>query len=468
MTELAVRSATAATATRRTSGYRRLILAHVAVGVLVFAVHPIATVFGLVVLAQALRVALVGRRVDDSFMMIAYLAGCEVFWRMTGARLPWEFSKYLAVLVALSTLIRLAPRPRVGLAVTYLALLLPGCAIAVTAMDLGAAREALVSNVLGPITLAAVAGLAFSVTLTREAVSRILWSAILATLPMATYMLLMLVSVKNLTFTDEANAAASGNFGPNQVAASLSFALLAMMLLVVVVGEVRYRMVIIGLGGWFVVASFLTFSRGGLLSFALAAAVAAALMTADVRRFLVTIVVVALGALLLFGLIFPRLDAFTGGQLSRRYTDSTTSHRSSIAEGDLRLFLGAPLLGVGVGRSPDLREAGDAQGRQSHVEFTRLLAEHGAFGIAAMGALVAMAIAAVRRGIGQAGRAWSAACLVWSLVTMGHSDMRVAAIPVAFGLACLRWGPDARPDRAGLHVAEAESAAGSWTATRRK
>lgn len=468
MTVISLRPVGDASVSRPTTGYRRLILAHIGVGAAVFVVPPIATVVGLVVLVQAFRVAFTGRRAEDSFMMIAYLAGCEVFWRMSQARLPWEFSKYLAVLVAVSALIRFAIRPRVGLAIAYLALLLPGCAIAVTAMDLGAAREALVSNILGPVTLAAVAALAFSITLTRDAVARVLWSAVLATLPMATYMLLLLVSVKNLTFTDEANAAASGNFGPNQVAASLSFALLAMLLLVVVVGEARYRMVIIGLGAWFVVASFLTFSRGGLLSFVLAAAAAAALMMADVRRFLATVVIVALGALVLFGVVFPRLDDFTGGQLSRRYTDSTTSHRSSIAEGDWHLFLGAPLLGVGAGRSPDLREAGDAQGRQSHVEFTRLIAEHGLFGIAAMAMLLAMAFSALRRSIGQGGRAWSAACIVWSLVTMAHSDMRVAAVPVAFGLACLRWVPRDQPGGARRRVAEVDHAAGSWTDVRRK
>lgn len=426
------------------SGYRRLLLAHLALGLAVFALPVVATVFAAVVLVQVIRVCLTARRADDVVVAIAYLAGIEVLWRMAEARVPWEFSKYLVVLLAASGLIRFAKHPRVGLPLAYIALLVPGAVLTLNALSLGPAREAIVSNVLGPVTLAAVAALCSSMRTTAAAAARIMWSALLATVPMATFMLLTLLTTKNLTFTDESNFAASGNFGPNQVAASLSFALVAALLLVTVLGERRYRTVLLALGAWFLVASFLTFSRGGLVSFAVAALLVAVLQVGDTRRLLITMVMVAMGSVLVFGVVFPRLDTYTGGQLSRRYQDKSSAHRTSIVAADGEVFLEHPFLGVGAGESPEYRRAGEAQGRQAHVEYSRLLAEHGLFGLGAMVALVWMCLVSLRRAADRRGRAWCVGLFAWSLVTMAHSDMRVAAVSVAFGLGCLaltdrRW-----------------------------
>lgn len=432
-----------------TPGYRRLILAHVALGAALFFQPAIATVFAVVVLVQLLRACLMSPRADDVLTAIAYATGVEVLLRMTGARVPWEFSKYLVVFAAVAGLVRFTRHPRMSQPLIYLFLLVPGCVATLMMVPLGTARERLVSNILGPVVLAAVSAFCLSMRATPAAAARVLWGAVLATIPMATFMALTLVTAQNLTFTNEANLAASGNFGPNQVAASLSFALLAIFLLVTTLGERRYRTVLICLGAWLLVASFLTFSRGGLVSFAVAALLVATLLIGDARRLVATVLLVALGAVVVFGLLFPRLDDFTGGQLSRRYQDTSTAHRTSIAEADFGLFGEHPLLGVGAGMSPDLRTSGDAKGRQAHVEFSRLLAEHGMMGLLAMAVLAVMGVSAVRRAGNRGARAWSVGLMAWSLVTMTHSEMRIAAVAVSFGLAGLQIGA-AR--RVGRHV----------------
>lgn len=431
---------TDATSSRR---YRRLLAAHLLVGALIFIWPSIADLYALLVVVQVVRVCFTSRRPDDLAVAIGYLAGTEVLWRMSHAHVPWELSKYLIVFTCICGLVRFARGPVSPLPLTYLAVLVPSSAITLTAMSLPDAREALVSNILGPVTLAAVTLFCMRLIASRAAVARFLWSIVLAVVPMAMFTLLTFLTTRNLTFTDESNLGASGNFGPNQVASALSIGLLVVFLLLTVAGERRYRSVLLGLGSWFLVATLLTFSRGGLLSLAVAAAVGTALAMSDTRRFLSTAAVVAVASGLVFGVLIPRLDDLTGGQLSRRYSDTTSTHRGSIAAADWALFKQSPLLGFGVGLSPTARNTGDAAGRQAHIEYSRLLAEHGVFGVANMAILVALAIRAIQRNRTTTSRAWSAALIAWALVTMAHSDMRLSAVGVAFGFGCLslRFGP---------------------------
>lgn len=434
---LAERSGTAAVKPAAPSErYLRLVVLHFLVGALLFLVPVLATPFAALVVLRALWLGIESRRVDDLVTAIGYVVGSEVLLRMTGARVPWEAGKYLVVILAACAVARLVRGPFSLLPVTYFALLLPAAAVTITAMELPEAREAFASYLLGPLSLAAVALVCLRLSADRESLARLLWAIILPVVTMATYMLLTFVTTANVTFTDESNNLASGNFGPNQVATALSAGMLAAFLLLVVVGERGNRALLIGLSIWFLTASLLTFSRGGLVSFGVAAFLATTQMVTDLRR-LVRLLAVGLVALvMLMSVIVPRLDDLTGGKLSARFSDTDTAHRSSIADGDWEVFLDNPVIGVGIGQSPLARTSDDA-GRSAHVEYSRLISEHGAFGLVALLLLAAMVLRRLVRRGGARARAWSLAMMSWSLVTMAHADMRLAAVGALFGLGCL-------------------------------
>lgn len=433
-----------AVTTRRS--YGPLIAAHVAMGAAAFVWRPAATVMVIAVVAQALWAGFGSPRAESAVVAVGYLTGTEVFWRMTGARVPWEFTKYMIVLVCCTAMVRFALHPRSRLPLVFLAVLVPSSVITVLAMPLGEAREAIVSNLLGPATLGVVAVVSLSLVSDRDAAARVLWSFVVALVPMATFMALTLTTARDLVFTDESNLLASGGFGPNQVSAALSIGLLAITLLLAVLGERQDRALLVFLGGWFLIAMILTFSRGGVVSALVAVVLLTVTMQRDTRRMLITLATLGVSAGVVVGLVIPQLDSFTDGGLDKRYSEESTSHRGSIARSDLAIFTTYPLLGAGPGRSQELRGEGEAQGRQSHVMQTRMLAEHGIFGLVALLSLVSMVIRAVSRAEDQRERAWSMSLMAWAFVTMAHADTRIAAVGVAFGLGCLtiRFTPPAR------------------------
>lgn len=414
----------------------RLLIVHVAAGLALFVAPQLATPLAVIVLGRVVVTCLVSDELEDLLVALSYAVGTEVLWRMTGAAVPWEVTKYLLVLVSVVAFLRFGLRRTSWAPVAAIALLVPTSIFVLADEPIDVAREALVSNVLGIAALALFALTCASIVASRAAVIRTLWAVVVSLIPMATFVAITLATTSDVTFGDESEFVASGNFGPNQVSTALSLGLLAIYLLLVVLGD-RNRVILLGIGTWFLVAMLLTFSRGGLVSFVVPALLVVAVTLADARRVLLTVVVTVLGTVLLVGVLLPRLDQYTGGALSVRFSDTDTAHRSDIADSDWQLFVDHPLVGVGPGRSPELRGAGPAEGRQSHVAYTRLLAEHGLLGLGVLACFAVMVVTAVRRASGRRGVGWALALLAWAAVTMAHADVRLAAVGYAFGLACL-------------------------------
>ena len=73
--------------------------------------------------------------------------------------------------------------------------------------------------------------------------------------------------------------------------------------------------------------------------------------------------------------------------------------------------------------------------RDDDAEYTRLLAEHGLFGVLAMGCLLAMVWVGFRRQRQPFGQAWTAALVAWTALELSHSSTRLAAVAFTFALA---------------------------------
>src|SRR5690606_14266869 len=74
----------------------------------------------------------------------------------------------------------------------------------------------------------------------------------------------------------------------------------------------------------------------------------------------------------------------TGGAVSRRFSDTGLTGRDVLMRSDLRIWWEHPLIGVGPGRAAAERVEMMGRAAAAHTEFTRLLAEHGLLGAAAM------------------------------------------------------------------------------------
>jgi hypothetical protein len=83
-------------------------------------------------------------------------------------------------------------------------------------------------------------------------------------------------------------------------------------------------------------------------------------------------------------IILPNLDRFTEGKLVERFSrPDGAGGREDIAKSDLKIWMKYPVMGAGVGNSYSARREFLGHAAFPHTEYTRLLAEHGLFGLAA-------------------------------------------------------------------------------------
>lgn len=387
----------------------------------------LSTAHALVSLAVALM--LVVRRYPTGWVVAAcgYLVGSETLWRMTNASVFWEYGKYALLLVVITAMYLRRQRVTSYLPVIYLALLVPGALLTIiTVTNLRDLRQILSFELSGPVAYSACSLFLLGRNMSNEDVLRCL-AAMLAPIVGVATLTLFGLRMTEIQFGGSANLDASGGFGPNQVAAALALGMvLCFLLLTGRRGSLVWKGILVGLIVWFGIQAALTFSRSGLYYSGAAIFVGTAFLVADVRRFVLVLVL----GLALLGLgrfvIAPRLDAYTGGALETRFARTDLSGRGDLMKGDLLVFLKHPVLGVGVGLSREARREAVGVVGKSHTEFTRLLSEHGLLGAAALVLMLVMSTRSVMLQSPGWPRAFSASMVAFALIFMTGSGMRLA------------------------------------------
>lgn len=393
-------------------------------------------------LAHALACLVVGvavavrRPLRELTYVVAYIAGAEVLWRMSGVPIFWEFAKYAISLIIFVGLLRQRGSSNRGLAAGYLLLLLPSSLLTVVSFGLDVARQRLSFNLSGPLTLALCVLFFSNIRLTRSSLRGALLSLIMPLVGIGTIALVSTLTAKNLQFFGDSNAIVTGGFGPNQVSAVLGLGMLFVLLMVLDRGLARgARIPLLVVAVIFAAEAALTFSRGGI-TLAFASAFCALFYLVRDARTRITMLVVGL-SLFLVGkyVVVPQLEIFTAGKLSERYSSIDPSGRSDIAYFDLLIFADHPILGVGPGAASELREELGRAG-VAHTEYTRMLSEHGIFGALAIVALLVLCWRTFRRARTLETRAFVVALLVWGMLFMLINAMRLSAPAFVLGLAC--------------------------------
>lgn len=404
----------------------------------------VATAHAVLVAVVVLSLVFFGHRIDRLVAATAYGALGDVYWRMTSSRAPWEFSKYLLAAGAIAILFRVGRHwVRPGAPLVFLACLIPGLIMTVAALGLGPSREKISLQEMGIISLA-LAVLAFRQLVASETeawnLGWVLLGPVVTVLAITTYATLETSSIQ---FNDESNFAVTGGFGPNQVSSILGLGILICVLLAFQRRTKQTLIILIGLGLWLTWAAFLTFSRGGVYSLVIAggALLLVGVNTRGARiRSIVTLAVGVVGLMVMFA----SANDFTGSWLETRYSGGAgpAAGRTTLADQDLQVFGAHPIWGVGVGQSSRYHAGGILTGASNHTEFTRILAEHGLFGVVAIGLLGAMVVSGFRHSRSQWNRLLVAAASVWALTTMLHAATRLGAVGLVFALTQLRVEPD--------------------------
>lgn len=419
-------------------------LLHVPLALLMCRAPAVGAIHAWTTLAIGVSLALSGASSSRVAGVAAYIVGAEVLWRMTGTPIFWEFGKYATILILALSIRHVSFRDRGGLPFLYLALLVPATLVTIMSpeydLSIVRLRKVLSFNLSGPLATAVCIVFFSRIRVTETQLHRILFSLLAPIFGVVTVIMFQISLIEDLTFHNDSMFETSGGFGPNQVSSILGFAALISFVTAVRCWHFKrfgIKWVLLALSAVFAGYSALTFSRSGLYMALGSGLVGVLFMLRDARSRSNLFVAVCLVSLLGVYLVGPQLSEFTGGMVSKRFSDANLSHRGALMDGDMQVWREHPFFGVGAGMSQAYRQLATGWGAAAHTEFSRLLAEHGVPGMLAMGVLFVLGWQSVMRKRSRADRAFAATMCTFVLLYLMANAMRLVLPSFAFGMACL-------------------------------
>jgi len=369
----------------------------------------------------------------------------------TSPFIPYELGKYLLAAGMIYGIFRTKTYGRLGW-IMFL------CMIPSLFIDYSGEvqRSDIVFNVLGPINVALACIFFNRQIITSRQLSNILRMMIYPIISVLAYTVLKTPDFDEVEFVLGANVDLSGGFGSNQV--STLFGLGALFLFIILINRWKFS-------GYFVVDALLlfgfsfqgllTFSRGGMLGAVLGILVILFFIRLATpyqkRKYnLPNIGKYVLPALFIGIVAFVAVDELTGGLLSLRYQGETagtlqgtkeknlfsvTTGRLDIFLSDVDLWMDHLFFGVGAGASRFLRD--HLNGTVAHVELSRLLAEHGIFGLFYFLILCWLGIKLLKSNANPMLKGILIAFYLVAIYTSFHAAMRTFVTPALVGLSLL-------------------------------
>jgi len=418
---------------------------HIPLALLMTQSPAIATAHALLVLSLGVWWAAFSVNLTRIAYVGAYITGAEVLWRMTGAHVFWEYGKYAVILIFALALIRSGRLRGPVPAFLYFFLLLPSLVIPMANVSSSAMRNQVSFYLSGPLALMVSAWFFSHVRLSNTELRSLFKSLIAPALGAAVISTAWIVNATTLTFSNNSNLVTSGGFGPNQVSALLGLGALAAFLRAMIGPITRGgKLVLFAVAIFLLTQSALTFSRGGIYM-ALGGAIPAIFFFIRDRRLRLQLVAgVSVFFLIVNFVLLPQLDEFTKGALTKRLINTKLTGRDKLALADLKAFEENPLFGVGPGQAVAYHQKFSPHSSQAtaHTEFSRLLAEHGVFGLLAMLLLIGIAVQNFRKAKSPQGKALVVSMVSWSFIFMTAAAMRLVAPSFCFGLTAATLSPD--------------------------
>ncbi len=425
-----------------------LVLFHVLIGYL-SSVEIISKIYGVAIFGLgAIIIFFTKNKGEQAPLWSGYIVGLEVFLRITGGSLFYEFSKYSVILFLLLGLLIEKRQHKVPLVyMIYIILLIFGIAF-VDVAEVENLRQEISFNLSGPLVLGISAIYFYQRNYSLLQIKKLLAAVVFPIVSILSYLYFHTPKLTDISFYSGANFEASGGFGPNQVATILGFGFFAMFVLLLINKRLSgFKILDLFILGFIIFRGFLTFSRGGMLTGFIA------ILTFGVFYFLATRysffkLIQRVAIICIAGVVFwSYISDVTGGIIDYRYTGKNTlgEEKADITSGrlgyfsdELEAFYKSPIFGIGVGGSKAYRNRNSVHTGSTHNEITRLLSEHGLVGIAMLLMLIIVPIVH-RSGLSLLGKAFCSSFLILWFLTINHSAMRVAFPGFIYGLSLINF-----------------------------
>lgn len=372
----------------------------------------------------------------------------------TSPFIPYELGKYLLCLMLILGVIKYGYKNYLGLIMVLL--LIPAMFF-----DLSQQVDSnvLIFNLLGPINVGLAVWFFYGKGITKLQLIKLLRISLLPLIAVLFSTIFKTPSYDTLEFTLGANLDTSGGGGSNQVSTVLGLGVFVCFLFLINKWKITgFRIIDFFLFFLFGFQGLLTFSRGGIIGGVIGILIiflfvlmnAKSAKSGKKRFKLPQLGKVFLTATILSLLTFQVVDNLTGGLLGLRYLgetvgtlagtkeksiDSITTGRFSIFIEDIELWEENLVWGVGAGSSSFLRE--ESQFYFSHVELSRLLAEHGIFGLVYFLILIYLMFRLTLSKRPPMEKGILFAFFIIALYTTFHAAMRTYLTPLFIGLSLM-------------------------------
>jgi len=427
--------------------YPILVLLHAVIALAVFVIPFLSKIYALLIVIVGIYYVYQNKNRNNEVLYVsAYLVGAEVFLRMTGGNLNNEYVKFSVVFFMLFGMIYNNFSKNGLIYLFFLILLIPGIFVTVGEEDFNVDfKKALIINLSGPVCLGICAIYMFKRYILFDQLQRILLMMGYPIIAITVYLFLYTPSIQDVVTGTQSNFETSGGFGPNQVSTILGLGMFIFFTQLVFFSKSKLEIMInAGLLAFISFRGIVTFSRGGILT-----AVAMIILFLAIVYYYSSMkgkkkltMVLILTALLGIG-IWMYSSLQTKGLIDKRYANEDArgrdkkdrlGGREEIMDADFSLFADNPILGVGAGMGKSKRL--DKIGIQvaAHNEVTRLLAEHGLFGILAFLILLITPFVIY---INNKQHLYFLSFFIFWLLTINHAAMRTAAPAFVYALSLL-------------------------------
>lgn len=426
--------------------YVKLLLLHVGLAFAIYMYEPISFLVFLATLGYFLfQIINKENKNNEALMAAAYIAGAEVFYRMTGASIFYETGKYLVILFLLTGLFFKGSSVKSIPFWIYLLILVPGVVMASITLDYEVVfRKAIAFNLSGPVTLGVTAVYCYYKKIYRREYEKVVVMLLLPLITTMAYLYFYTPRLDEALISMNGNYAATAGYGPNQISTIMGLGALLLVTRLFVIKNKAINIIDLVLLGMMSYRAIVTFSRGGVITalVCVGAFIAIFYIQQNYReRSKIRFKIGVLAGMFFLSWAFTSFQ--TSGLIGNRYSGrdaagrlkaDITTGRAELISTELDAFYHNPVMGVGVGKAKALRSERVGHEVATHSEVSRLLSEHGLLGVIAILILIFVPLVFW---VKFKNNYYFLAFLAFWFLTINHSAMRIALPAFVYGLALL-------------------------------
>ena len=394
-----------------------------------------------VILIGAYQIIRNGNQNEEAAKWSAYFAALEMIMRTTKGSIFYEAGKYGVILFLILGLVYSPQAKKYNIWWVFILLLIPGLLIT---NHFESARFAL----SGPVALAVSAFYFAGRSVTWDDYKTLLKWLIIPVIGLCVVLTLKTPDFSKIVFTANSMYATTGGAGPVHISGILGGALLLILVMLLINTPLFFnRLVSIVVSAFFGLRLLLSFSRAGVYSCIISFIIV--LWQLIKHKYLEIERSKLIGYSLLVAVlsisVWQVVDNMTGGMAYNRYSGRETdgsekadisTGRSNLFKQEIQMFLDNPIIGIGAGEVVTVRNALYSSKQPSHTEYSRLLAEHGFFGVIDLIILIAFPIFWYKKTNGLS-RIFFLANMSYALLILFPSSTRIIFPLFLYGLAFL-------------------------------